>query len=113
MSDGVDWVEAVSLDSIDPEYPSMFRVGEREMVLCRVDDEVFSLANICSHAFARLSDGHVEGFQVFCPLHQGSFDVRTGAAVAAPCHAPIVAYPARVQDGMVYVSLTPADAPKT
>ena len=99
-----EWVATgVSPDSIDPEYPVMAQLGEVEVVLCRVDDEVFALGNICTHAFARLSDGFQDGTQVFCPLHQGSFDVRTGAAVAAPCFEPVPSYPVRVEDGSVWV----------
>ncbi|WP_298163267.1 non-heme iron oxygenase ferredoxin subunit [Brevundimonas sp.] len=103
MSEGGDWVPTITLNSIDDEYPSMVKIGDLELVVCRVDDEAFSLGNICSHAFARLSDGVVEGDQVFCPLHQGSFDLRTGAAVAAPCHVAVKSYPTRVEDGVVYV----------
>ena len=55
------------------------------MALCLVKGEVFAIDNICSHASALLSNGYLEGHELFCPLHGGSFDVRTGEAVAAPC----------------------------
>lgn len=101
--DGGEWVATVALDDIDPDYPVMATVGGTEVAICRSDDEAFAVGNICSHAFARLSDGHVEDGQVFCPLHNGSFDVRTGAAVAAPCYEPVLSYPAKVENGTVFV----------
>jgi naphthalene 1,2-dioxygenase system ferredoxin subunit len=101
-----DWVPTVALDVIDPDYPTMVAIGESEIALCRVGDEAFAVGNICSHAYARLSDGFVEGGEVFCPLHQGSFDVRTGAAVAAPCFEPIASYATRIVDGIVHVAAT-------
>lgn len=103
MNAADDWIATVAVESIDPEYPVMARLGEVEVALCRVDDDVFAIGNICTHAFARLSDGFQEGAEVFCPLHQGSFDVRTGAAIAAPCHEPVRSYPTRVEDGIVHV----------
>jgi nitrite reductase/ring-hydroxylating ferredoxin subunit len=99
-----NWIATVAADTIDPEFPVRAMIGDDvEVALCRVEDEVFAVGNICTHAFARLSDGFQEGSEVFCPLHQGSFDVRTGAAIAAPCHEPIASYPTRIENGIVLV----------
>jgi naphthalene 1,2-dioxygenase system ferredoxin subunit len=104
---GADWVATVAADAVESDYPSLAKVGEVEVALCRVDDEIFAVGNICTHAFARLSDGFVEGCEVFCPLHQGSFDVRTGEAVASPCYEPVASYATKVEDGVVYVAVKP------
>ena len=108
-----DWVHVASLASLDSEFPIQARVGEVELVVGVSDGEPFALNNICTHAFARLSDGHVEKGQVFCPLHQGSFDVKTGAAVAAPCFEAIAAYPVRVESGQVMVDAVVVAASRT
>jgi nitrite reductase/ring-hydroxylating ferredoxin subunit len=102
------WREAARLDDLDPEYPALAKIGGRELAICIVEHKPYAVHNICSHAFARLSDGHVEGYEIVCPLHQGSFDVRTGAAVAAPCFEPIGTYETKVQDGAVLVFLPAA-----
>jgi len=107
MSDGSDWVATIAADTIDPDYPSMATLGDVEVALCRVDGEVFAIGNICTHAYARLSDGFVEGCEVFCPLHQGSFDVRTGEAIASPCYEPVASYATKVEGGVVYVARQP------
>jgi nitrite reductase/ring-hydroxylating ferredoxin subunit len=109
MSEASDWVATIAADTIDADYPSMATVGEVEVALCRVGGEVFAIGNICTHAYARLSDGFVEGCEVFCPLHQGSFDVRTGEAVSSPCYEPVASYATKVEDGIVYVSVKPRD----
>lgn len=103
MATDGDWVPTLRMEDVDSEFPSMVTVGDVEMVLCRSDDGFFALGNICSHAYARLSDGHTEGNQVFCPLHMGSFDIRTGEAVASPCYEPIATYPTKVDGGIVFV----------
>ena len=42
---------------------------------------------------------------VRCPYHGGDFDIRTGAAVEAPCIDPIQAYKAWIEDGRVIAAL--------
>jgi nitrite reductase/ring-hydroxylating ferredoxin subunit len=98
-----DWQRVASAKQLDPEYPIQVFVGAVELAVGLSGDEVFAVQNICTHAFARLSDGMVENGQIFCPLHQGSFDVRSGAAVASPCVTAIMAYPARIEGDDVFV----------
>ena len=107
MSDAMSeiWRRVASLAELDPDYPTRVKVDARELALCLVDGAVFAIDNVCSHAFARLSDGHVEGFQVFCPLHGGSFDVRTGEVMSLPCTEPIAALECRVEGDAVFVKV--------
>lgn len=97
------WRRVASLAELDPEYPTRVKVDSRELALYLVDGAVFATEDICSHAFARLSDGHVEGFRVICPLHGGSFDVRTGEAMTLPCHTPIAVFECRIEADAVLV----------
>ena len=46
----------------------------------------------CSHGEAALSRGFIEGQTIVCPLHFGSFDIRTGEAVDPPCAREIATY---------------------
>ncbi len=80
------------------------------IALYALDGEVFATGNICTHAFALLSEGHVEGGCVECPLHQGLFDIRTGKAQGAPVTKDLATYPAKVEDGLVWVDTEPAAA---
>jgi nitrite reductase/ring-hydroxylating ferredoxin subunit len=100
-----EWTKVARFADLEPEYPTRIKVGERELALCLVDDEVFAIDNVCSHAFALLSDGYLEGHEIFCPLHGGSFDVRNGEAIAAPCTLDLSVFPTRVEDGEVFVKL--------
>jgi nitrite reductase/ring-hydroxylating ferredoxin subunit len=77
--------------------------GGIDMVLCRQGAEVFALSNLCSHAYAFLSDGYIEGNEVFCPLHDGSFDLRTGEARHPPCDEAIATYAVKIEAGDVFV----------
>jgi nitrite reductase/ring-hydroxylating ferredoxin subunit len=83
------------------------RLGERELVVCHTRDGVFAVDNVCTHAFARMSEGYLKGTRLTCPLHGATFDVRTGAVLGGPATTPLAAYQTRVVDGMVEVAIPP------
>ena len=99
------WQRVASLADLEPEYPKRVKVDNRELALYVIGGAVFATEDICSHAYSRLSDGYVEGFQVFCPLHGGSFDVRTGAPMTPPCMEPIAVFECRVEGDSVLVRM--------
>jgi 3-phenylpropionate/trans-cinnamate dioxygenase ferredoxin subunit len=84
------------------------RIGERELVVCHTRDGVFAVDNVCTHAFARMSEGYLKGTRLTCPLHGASFDVRTGAVLGGPATMPLAAYQTRVVGDVVEVALPPA-----
>jgi naphthalene 1,2-dioxygenase system ferredoxin subunit len=101
MSD--EWKKVARLADLEPEYPTRIKLGGREVALCLIGGQVFAIDNICSHALALLSDGYLEDHELFCPLHGGSFDVRTGEAIAAPCTVGLSVFPTRIEDGEVFL----------
>ncbi len=50
-----------------------------------------------------MCDGHFNGRQIECPLHQGLFDARSGDALAAPARVKLRMIEARVVAGMVQI----------
>jgi nitrite reductase/ring-hydroxylating ferredoxin subunit len=60
---------------------------------------------VCTHEFAFLSDGHVDGDCVECPLHQARFHIPTGEARAAPATQPIAIFPVKVDGGSVLIDI--------
>lgn len=57
----------------------------------------------CTHAIASLAEGRLDGHIIFCPMHGGSFDIRTGKANSLPCKHPLRTFPVLVEDGIVYL----------
>ena len=100
-----NWIEAGRADDIDPDEPLGVELEGRDIALFRIADEVFAPANLCTHAFARLSDGFFENGEIECPLHQGRFDVRTGKALCDPVETDVDTYPVKIEDGVVYVAI--------
>ena len=77
---------SVSLNYADltPGKATKVTVGDKDVCVVRVNEEVFAVADICSHSEASLSEGEVSGEKIECWLHGAEFDLRTGAALTPP-----------------------------
>ena len=71
----------------------------------RDGEGLYALYDLCTHGAAKLSDGYVEDGCVECPLHQGTFDIRTGAPCKAPVTEAVRTFPVRVVAGRVEVGV--------
>jgi len=96
---------AANLDDLSADEPYAATIDNEQIALYLVDGEVYATHNVCTHQFALLSDGYLEDGCIECPLHQGKFDVRTGAALCAPATAPIRTYKIQIEKGAVMVEL--------
>ena len=82
-----------------------FEVGTTTLAVYNIDGEFYATDNECTHSEASLADGILEGDVIECTLHFGAFNVKTGAAVQAPCFVPLRTYKVAVRDGQVLVDL--------
>ena len=103
-----EFVRVTTLDELPEGRMKSCRVSDREIVVCRTKSGVFAVDNICTHAFARMSEGRLRGVRLICPLHGASFDVRNGSVLGAPATRPLVSHAVRVVDGAVEVAIDPA-----
>jgi MocE subfamily Rieske [2Fe-2S] domain protein len=76
--------------------------------LVRVNDDVYCVADICTHEHAHLSEGFVEGYEIECPLHGSIFDVRSGEVKSLPATEDLKTYPVKVENGEVHVEVSDA-----
>lgn len=79
----------------------------REILLCRTRDGVFALDNLCTHAFARLSEGSLRGTRILCPLHGGSFDIASGCPLGSPAVHRLATFPTRIVADTIEVAVEP------
>jgi len=76
--------KAAALEEVTPARPKRANVGERELVLYKVEGKIFAIENLCPHQqFALFHQGVLEGYTITCPMHNWRFDVRTGKAVTS------------------------------
>jgi NADPH-dependent 2,4-dienoyl-CoA reductase/sulfur reductase-like enzyme/nitrite reductase/ring-hydroxylating ferredoxin subunit len=67
-------------------------VGDEDVLLVQVGDEVFAIGGHCTHYHGPLAEGLVAGESVRCPWHHACFDLRTGEAVRAPALSPVTCW---------------------
>lgn len=66
----------------------------------------YATDDTCTHEHASLSaEGMIEGEQVICSWHFGSFDIASGQPCASPCSEPLRTYPLTVRDGILHVEV--------
>ena len=92
---------------VGPGEVKQYEVEGRWVALCNVEGELYAFEDVCTHQFAHLSEGGLEGAQIKCPLHGAKFDVKTGAAKGLPAVKPVPTHTVKVEDGNVYVALNP------
>ncbi|MFA5490501.1 MAG: non-heme iron oxygenase ferredoxin subunit [Candidimonas sp.] len=99
-----EWVAVAQCADIDEDDTHAVRVDGREVCLYNVAGAFFATDNKCTHGDADLSDGLIQdGHLIECPLHEGTFDIRSGRAMSAPCTEAIRCHDLRVQDGVIYL----------
>ena len=57
------------LDQIAEGKPVRIEKGGKSICVARVGDQVFAVADTCTHSEASLSEGDVTGFKIECWLH--------------------------------------------
>lgn len=102
---GDNWVRAAATSEVAEGEPLGSKAGGRDIAIYLVDGTYFATSNICTHAFALLSDGWLEGCTIECPLHNGRFDIRTGHALSSPVERDLETFAVEVRDGALYVRL--------
>jgi NADPH-dependent 2,4-dienoyl-CoA reductase/sulfur reductase-like enzyme/nitrite reductase/ring-hydroxylating ferredoxin subunit len=97
-------------------------VGDQDVLLVRVGEEVFAIDAHCSHYHGPLADGLVVGDTVRCPWHHACFSLRSGEAVRAPALSALSVWTVERQGDLLFVRHTqdqpqparrpPSDAPR-
>ena len=102
-----EWVLAGAFDDIDPEDVMRFDHGGKTYAVYRtMGDKIFATDGLCTHEQQHLAEGIVIDDIIECPLHQGRFHIPTGKAKGAPVCIDLKTYPARVDDGKVYIFIS-------
>jgi nitrite reductase/ring-hydroxylating ferredoxin subunit len=108
------WHDLMPLAELRPGEPARAVLGEVPLFVLRDDDQVYVLANKCSHMSGPLSDGDLSGGEltgdrtercVTCPWHGSVFRLRDGVVVHGPATADQPAFRTRIEAGIVQVCL--------
>jgi len=77
-------MSSLSFDSLVDNKPTRIEVDGKPVCVARLGDEIFAVADTCSHSEASLSEGDISDGKIECWLHGAEFDLRTGEALSLP-----------------------------
>src|SRR5690606_30889575 len=75
-----NWVEVLKSDQLEESTGTTVFVNDRDIALYKYEGVYYALDNKCVHRGGQLGDGHMDGPNVICPLHNWDYDVRTGVS---------------------------------
>jgi nitrite reductase/ring-hydroxylating ferredoxin subunit len=103
--DDAGWVRAAGRGDLAEGEVLGVEVAGHSVALYAADAGIFATDNICTHAYACLSDGWLDGEVIECPLHAARFDIRTGKVLDPPATEDLKIYPVRVVGDEVQIRL--------
>ena len=74
----------IAFDTLIEGKPVAIDVDGTPVCVVKVADEVFAVADTCTHSEASLAEGEVTGSKIECWLHGAEFDLKTGKALTPP-----------------------------
>lgn len=95
----------LTLDNLQQGKPVRLEKEGKSICVARVGDEVFAVADTCTHSDASLSEGDVTDFKIECWLHGAEFDLRTGKALTLPAVVALETYPVKIDGNSVTVEI--------
>ena len=106
MDDAAKWVRVAAVKQVGAGEMLAVEAGGKPIALFHLEDGSWhATGNVCTHAYAMLTEGWLEGDVIECPLHAGRFDVRTGQAMGAPVEEDLPTYPVKVEGADVFVAV--------
>jgi 3-phenylpropionate/trans-cinnamate dioxygenase ferredoxin subunit len=96
-----------ALDELISGEARRFVVDGRQVAVVRIDDDVYAIGDVCSHADVSLSEGEVLAAEreIECWKHGSTFSLLDGEPQCLPAVRPVPVYRARVENGEVVVEV--------
>ncbi|MFZ5692191.1 MAG: non-heme iron oxygenase ferredoxin subunit [Pseudomonadota bacterium] len=104
------WHKIADLSQLRDDEAFPAKLGNVPIALYRLNGQIYAIDDVCTHEYALLSQGFVEGCAIECPLHQAKFDIASGKCLSAPATVDLKCYDVRVVGNDIFVSATPGKA---
>lgn len=101
-------VTVFPLDELPSGTARKVEIAGISVAVVRIDDDVYAIGDVCTHAEVSLSEGEVwcNEREIECPKHGSTFDLTTGEPMTLPATQPVPVFDASVVDGQIVVSVT-------
>lgn len=96
-----------SFGELADDKAQRFDVEGHRLAVAKIGGKVYVIGDECSHADFSLSEGdlYATEYELECPKHGSTFDMRTGEPQCLPATAPVPTYEVTVDGDDVYVEL--------
>ncbi len=99
----MEFVRVAGKGDVKPGETKLVVVAGEEVCLVNVNGDYFAVSNVCTHAGGPIDQGDLTDYDIECPLHGSTFDVRTGEATGPPAVEALTPYAVRVEGDDVLV----------
>lgn len=99
------WTRVAKAEQIGDDEVLGVEAGGEEIAVYRIGGKLHATHNVCTHEYACLSDGYIEGEFIECPLHQGLFHIPTGKAQGAPVTVDVRVFEVKEEGGEIFVDV--------
>jgi 3-phenylpropionate/trans-cinnamate dioxygenase ferredoxin subunit len=101
-------VAVCTLDSLPEGSFRVVAVDGHEILLARLNNDIYAVDAVCTHESGPLGEGYLEGDAIVCPIHFTMFSLRTGQILEGPATRPLQTYPVHIEADTVLVTLPSA-----
>ena len=105
-------VKVANVDELKVGQMKLVHLGDRRIVVARLDDGHVAFDDHCTHRGGPLADGVLACGTVTCPWHGSQFNVITGEVESGPAENNLQTYAIQESDGEVHI-IVPAGEPVT
>lgn len=94
-------------EDLEPDSARKVEIGRLKVAIVRVGDDVYALADTCSHADVSLSEGEVlaDELEIECWKHGSTFSLTSGAPSCLPATQPVQTFAVEVFEGDVVLTI--------
>jgi 3-phenylpropionate/trans-cinnamate dioxygenase ferredoxin subunit len=94
----------IAFSSLADGKPQKISLGNKDVCVARIGEEVFAVADMCTHSEASLSEGDISNYKIECWLHGAEFDLRSGEAMTPPAVEALETFEVRRDGDTVTIS---------
>lgn len=82
----------IRLADLEDRKPVRIEIDGEPICVARIENQVYAVGDVCTHANIPLSEGEIDGYDIECWLHGSRFDMRTGKPDAPPAVVALPTY---------------------
>jgi len=100
-----EFIRVAKVGELAPGSVVRVEAAGKAIALYNLEGTYYATDEICTHAYASLAEGFVDGATIECPLHGAQFSIKTGEALSPPASEPLATYAVRVDGQDILVAV--------